>query len=136
MRLLFDTNVLIDAAVQSRTHHDTATQLLVHAERGNIDGIVTPSSITTCWYISTATYGVDPRPLFSYLSTVVDLARMGWAALSDALDAPDTADFEDEYIAAVGALAGAEAVVTRNLADFRGGPLTAYSPTEVLDALD
>lgn len=136
MRLLFDTNILIDAAVQSRAHHDTANQLLVHAERGDIDGIMTPSSITTCWYVSTATYGVDPRPLFEYLSTVVGLARMGWSALSDALDAPDDADFEDEYIAAAGAQAGAKGVVTRNPDDFRDGPLTAYRPAEVLDALE
>jgi predicted nucleic acid-binding protein len=136
MRILFDTNILIDAAVQSRAHHDTANQLLAHAERGDIDGIVTPSSITTCWYVSTAIYGVDPRSLFEYLSTVVDLARMGWSALSDALDAPDDADFEDEYIAAAGAQAGAEIVVTRNLDDFRNGPVTAYPPTEVLDALE
>mgnify|MGYP006292942663 CR=1 FL=1 len=136
MRLLFDTNILIDAAVQSRARHDTANQLLVHAERGNIDGVTTPTAITTCWYVSTATYGVDPRPLFEYLSTVVDLARMGWSALSQALDAPNDADFEDEYIAAAGAQAGAELVVTRNPDDFREGPLTAYHPTEVLDALE
>jgi predicted nucleic acid-binding protein len=136
MRLLFDTNILIDAAVQSRAHYEVANQLLVHAERGDIDGIVTPTSITTCWYVSTATYGVDPRPLFEYLSTVVDLARMGWSALSDALEAPNDADFEDEYIAAAGAQAGAKGVVTRNPDDFRDGPLTAYPPTEVLDALE
>jgi hypothetical protein len=62
--------------------------------------------------VSTATYGVDPRPLFEYLSTVFDLARMGWSALTDALKAPEDADFEDEYIAAAGAQAGADVVVT------------------------
>jgi hypothetical protein len=59
---------------------------------------------------------------------------MGWSALSDALDAPDDADFEDEYIAAAGAQAGAEIVATRK-DDFRDGPLTAYQPEEVLDVL-
>ncbi len=135
MRILFDTNILLDAAVQSRAHHDTANRLLVHAERGKIDGLTTASSITTCWYVSTATYGVDPRPLFEYLSTVFDLARMGWPALSQALDAPEDADFEDEYIAAAGVQAGAEIVVTRNAVDFREGPLTPYHPEEVLEAL-
>lgn len=135
MRILFDTNILIDAAVQSRAHHDTANRLLVHAERGDIDGVTTPTAITTCWYVSTATYGVDPRPLFEYLSTVFDLARMGWSSLSEALDAPMDADFEDEYIAAAGTQAGAEVVVTRDPDDFRDGPLTAYHPEEVLEAL-
>ena len=35
-----------------------------------------------------------------------------------------------------GAQAGADVVVTRNPEDFRDGPLTAYSPEEVLDALE
>ncbi|PSR01449.1 MAG: PIN domain nuclease [Bacteroidetes bacterium SW_8_64_56] len=136
MRILFDANVLIDAAVQSRTHHDAANQLLVHAERGTLDGLTTPTAIATCWYVSTATYGVDPRPLFEYLSATLGLAQMGWPALTDALKAPNDADFEDEYIAAAGAQAGAKVVVTRNANDFRDGPLTAHSPEEVLDALE
>lgn len=97
MRILFDTNVLIDAAVQSRDHHDAANRLLVRAEQGDLNGLTTPTAIATCWYVSTATYGVDPRPLFEYLSAILDLAQMGWPALTDALKAPDDADFEDEY---------------------------------------
>lgn len=135
MRILFDTNVLIDAAVETREHYDTANRLLASAERGAIGGLVAPASITTCWYVSTSTYGVDPRPLFGYLSTALDLARMNWPALSEALEAPTEADFEDEYIAAAGAQAGAEVVATRNTDDFRGGPLTAYHPEEVIEAL-
>lgn len=135
MRVLFDTNILIDAAVDTREHYDKANRLLGHTERGAIDGLAAPASVTTCWYVSPATYGVDPRPLFEYLSTVLDLARMGWPALSEALEAPSEADFEDEYIAAAGAQAGAEVVVTRNAGDFRDGPLTAYHPNEVLEAL-
>ena len=135
MRLLFDTNVLIDAAVQTRDHHDAANQLLIRAERGDLDGLTTPTAIATCWYVSTATYGVDPRPLFEYLSATIGLARMGWPALAKALKAPEDADFEDEYIAAAGAQAGADVVVTRNPEDFRDGPLTPHSPEEVLSAL-
>ena len=135
MRILFDTNILIDAAVQSRGHHDMANRLLIRAERGDIDGLTTPTAIATCWYVSTTTYGVDPRPLFEYLSATMGLAQMGWPALTDALTAPEDADFEDEYIAAAGAQAGANAVVTRNPDDFQGGPLTPHSPEEVLGAL-
>jgi len=135
MRILFDTNILIDAAVETREHYDTANRLLASAERGAIDGLVVPASITTCWYVSTSTYGVDPHPLFRYLSIALDLARMNWPALSEALEAPVEADFEDEYIAAAGAQAGAEVVVTRNTDDFRGGPLKAYHPEEVIEAL-
>ena len=68
--------------------------------------------------VATATYGVNPRPLFESLSATLGPARVGWLALVDALEAPDDADFEDEYIAAAGAQAGAEVVVTQTPEDF------------------
>ncbi len=40
MTVLFDTNVLIDAAVASRSHHGTAVRLIAAAERDTIDGLV------------------------------------------------------------------------------------------------
>lgn len=76
MRLPFDTNILIDATVQSRAHYEGPIRFWF-TPRGGIDGIVTSTSIATCWSVSTATYGVDPRPLFEYLLTVVDPAWMG-----------------------------------------------------------
>lgn len=135
MRILFDTNVLLDAVVRTRPYHEVANQLLAQAERGRIEGVTTPVSVATCWYVSTATYGVDPRPLFEYLSSVFDLARMGWSTLDGALSAPDSSDFEDQYIAAAGAQAGAELVVTRDIGDFEDTPLPPQHPKEVLESL-
>jgi predicted nucleic acid-binding protein len=49
MTVLLDTNVLIDAAVVSRSYHGTAVRLIAAAERDTIDGLVAPTSIATCW---------------------------------------------------------------------------------------
>lgn len=57
------------------------------------------------------------------------------AALRAALGAPDEADFEDLYLAAAGAQAGAECVVTRNESDFAPSDLTAYHPGELVAML-
>ena len=45
---IFDTNILIDAAVQSRGHHDTANRLLIHAERrGDLPTMARPEPAST-----------------------------------------------------------------------------------------
>jgi len=131
MRVLFDTNVIIDAAVPERAHHRVALQLFSRVDQGQITGLVTATSIATCWYVATVHHKVDPRPLFTVLEEIFSFAPMTRTALRAALEGPDSADFEDLYQAAAGAEAGAGCVVTRNEADFTHSRLTAYHPGEL-----
>lgn len=128
MRVLFDTNIIIDAAVPSRTNHDVALQLLGHVDRGRMYGLVAPTSIATCWYVAVGRHEVDPRPLFDVLESTFELALMNRTALREALQAPSNADFEDVYLAAAGVEAGAEIVVTRNEENFEAASLTPHHP--------
>jgi len=131
MRVLFDTNVIIDAAVPERAHHRVALQLFSRVDRGQITGLVAATSIATCWYVATVHHKVDPRPLFKLLEEMFAFAPMTRTSLRVALEAPDGADFEDLYLAAAGAEAGAGCVVTRNEADFTHSRLNAYHPEEL-----
>ena len=45
MTTLFDTNILIDAAVSTRRYHGAAVRLVAAAERGEIDGLFAPTSV-------------------------------------------------------------------------------------------
>jgi predicted nucleic acid-binding protein len=136
VRVLFDTNVIIDAAIPARTSHEIALRLLSEVDRGRISGLVAPTSLTTCWYVATTQHEVDPRPLFEILEAVFDFALMNRAALRVALDADQETDFEDIYLAAAGKEAGAEIVVTRNEQDFTGGPLTPYGPETLTSMIE
>jgi len=128
VRVLFDTNIVIDAAVPARPSHEVGLRLLSDVDRGRISGLVAPTSLATCWYVATTHHEVDPRPLFKTLEAVFDFALMNRTALRVALEADQKVDFEDVYLAAAGKEAGAEIVVTRNEQDFTDGPLTPYGP--------
>lgn len=136
MTVLFDTNILIDAAVSARTYHGIAVRLVAAAERGELDGLVAPTSIATCWYVSHDREQTDPRPLFELLADVMRIVPMGRSALRTALQNPGTDDFEDGYLAAAGAAAGAAAVVTRNESDFGSTALTPYHPLDLVEMLE
>jgi predicted nucleic acid-binding protein len=135
MRVLFDTNVIIDGAVPERSYHEEALRLLSHADRGRIGGLVAPISFATCWYVATAHHDVDPRPLFRAAETTCELAPMNRAALRRALEAGEEVDFEDIYLAEAGSEAGAETILTRNEQDFAEGPLTPHRPETFLSML-
>lgn len=40
MRILFDTNIIIDAAVPRRAYHAVALELIAHVDRGAASGLV------------------------------------------------------------------------------------------------
>jgi predicted nucleic acid-binding protein len=136
VRVLFDTNIVIDAAVPVRPSHEVALRLMSEVDRGRISGLVAPTSITTCWYVATSHYEVDPRPLFETLEAVFDFALMNRTALRVALGADPEVDFEDVFLAAAGKEAGAEIVVTRNEQDFTDGPLTPYGPETLTSMIE
>jgi predicted nucleic acid-binding protein len=134
--VLFDTNVLIDAAVARRTYHGAAVRLVAAAERGLIDGVFAPTSVATCWYVAHEREQTDPRPLFDLLADVMRVAPMGRSALRTALRSPGPDDFEDAYLAASGAAVGATAVATRNESDFDDPSLTPYHPVDLVEMLE
>jgi predicted nucleic acid-binding protein len=101
-----------------------------------IGGLVTPTSIATCWYVAHGGEQTGPRPLFELLADVVRMAPTGRSALRTALQNPGTKDVEDAYLAAAGAAAGAAAVVTRNESDFRSTALTPYHLLDLVKMLD
>jgi len=139
MRVLFDTNIIIDGAVPERPYHEEALQLLSYTDRGQITGLVAPVSFSTCWQVATTHHDVDPRPLFETIETAFELAPMNRAALREALQAgtktSSKADFEDAYLAGAGAEAGADIVVTRNEQDFTGSPPVPHRPETLLRML-
>ena len=77
MRVLFDTNVLVDAAVADRSHHQNAVSLIDEVERGSLSGVIAPLSLGTIWYLGVAHYETDPRPL------VEDLLIREWISKND-----------------------------------------------------
>ncbi|MFB6280039.1 MAG: type II toxin-antitoxin system VapC family toxin [Salinibacter sp.] len=135
MRILFDTNVLVDAAVLGRPYHQEAVRLVNLVEQDRLDSVLAPISLGTLWYLGTDVYDTDPRPLIQDLRHLMDFAPMGRSVLDRALDYDSDTDFEDMYLAEAGLSAGAEGIVTRNESDFAPTELTAYHSTELAEML-
>lgn len=136
MTIIFDTNVLVDAAVSSRTYHGAAVRLVAAAERGEVDGLFAPTSVATYWYVAHEREQTDPRPLFNLLADVMRVASMGRTALRTALQATAMDDFEDAYFAAAGVAVRASVVATRNEADFEDTSLTPYHPLDLVQMME
>lgn len=135
MRLLLDTNVLLDAVLGRAPFADDALALFAAAETGRLTGLVGATSLTTVHYIARKAFG-DARAIESVarLVRVFEVASVTRAVFEDAVAAP-LGDFEDAVLAHAGAHAGATGVVTRDPTGFAGGPLRVYTPADLLAAL-
>lgn len=58
MRILFDTNNLLDVLLNREPHAVTAAQLLVQVEQKRIDGLLGATSVTTIHYLTAKAIGV------------------------------------------------------------------------------
>lgn len=135
MKVLFDTNVVLDLLIDRAPHAEAAAMLFAAVERGIIGGCLGATTLTTIHYLTAKTLGREQaREAVAVLLSLFEIAPITRpvleAALTDNFD-----DFEDSVIHQAARQSGAQAIVTCNGKDFRGAELPVYAPEELLKVL-
>jgi predicted nucleic acid-binding protein len=135
LRLLIDTNVILDVVLGREPWAAEGALVLNTVRRGGAQGFVAAHSITTLHYIverqrdrTTASTAV------SDLLSVLQVHPVSTTDFHRAL-ALGLSDFEDAVQAAVALAVDAHFVVTRNERDFKGAPVECRTPGEILALL-
>jgi predicted nucleic acid-binding protein len=136
VRVLFDTNVILDVLIGRQPHFETGTLLFAALDQGRLDGAVCATTVTTVHYVAAKTLSANrARVLVHDLLTLFSIARVDSDVLVRALDLK-FADFEDAVVHEAARAAGMTAIVTRDAKGFRRATLPVYEPAELLAALD
>ena len=132
MRVLFDTNVVLDVLLARAPHVGPATTLLDHVAARTVDGLLGATTVTTIHYLATKAIGAAPaqRHLRTLLG-LFDVAPVTRAVLTDALDLAFP-DYEDAVLHEAARHASAKAIVTRDPKGFAKARLKVYAPEELL----
>jgi len=134
-RVLLDLNVILDVLQQRRPFFENSARVLALAEMGAIDGCVSAHSITTLFYLyAKAQSDAEARVAITDLLQFLSVATVDQRTIEQALALPYK-DFEDAVQMVAALHVGADYVVTRNIADFKMGPLPAIMPAELLALL-
>lgn len=132
IRVLVDTNVLLDV-ILARTPWDAeAVALMNAASTGIVEGYVASHALPTVFYLverekDTAT----ARGAVSDILDILDVVAVDEADLRRALTL-EVADFEDAVHAVAGLNAGVKYIVTRNPKDFRGAGVDTRTAGEIV----
>jgi predicted nucleic acid-binding protein len=135
MRVLFDTNVIVDLLLDRDPFSEAAATLTARVERGTLAGIVCATTITTVYYlVAKAANAEFARAQVRKLLELFEIAPVTRPVVEAAFELP-FGDFEDAVIHEAAREALAEAIVTRNLSDFSKSSLPIYDPVELISVL-
>ena len=136
MRILFDTNVVLDLLLDRKTHSEDAARLFASLGTPRVFGYLCATTVTTIHYLAGKVIGSRrAAEEIEHLLSLVEVAPVNRSVLESALRSK-LDDFEDAVLAESARQANVEAIVTRNLKDFRSSLVPAYSPKEMLMALE
>lgn len=133
MRVLVDTNIVLDFLLQREPFSQDAELLFQAIDVGEIVGYVTATTLTDIFYISRKhTRSVDQaRQAVSEILTAMMICPVDRVVLELAFNS-GLADFEDAVQIFSAVTQGLEAIVTRDAQGFLSSPLPVLSIQELL----
>ncbi len=132
MIILLDTNVVLDVLLDRDPFSAPASQLMSLVEKGEVVGFLCATTVTTIHYLATKVMGsTKAQNQIKNLLNLFEIAPVNRAVIRDALSS-GFSDFEDAVIYQAATHAGAEAIITRNVKDFKKSELPIYDSDEIL----
>ncbi len=130
MRVLLDTNVVLDVALARTPYDAAAARILDASNSGSVYLSITASSATDLYYVLRKEKGREVGLRFIRgLLACVDACSVDREILIAALNS-GFRDFEDAVQNAAVVKDRIDVIVTRNKADYQTSPLTVLTPEE------
>lgn len=132
MKLILDTNVVMDVFAERAPHYIEGNNLFVAAENGLFEGLLCATTVTTIHYLSEKMRSkVVALSQVRLLMGLFQIAPVNGPVLSEAVKLAFS-DFEDAVICQSAIAAGADGIVTRDPKGFRKSPIPVYTPADAL----
>ena len=135
MRVLLDTNIILDHLLEREPFVGDAKALLEKIESKQIEGFVTATTVTDIFYIAKKSKGAAlSKQYIRELLTLVEVSAVNRGILEAAL-ASNSDDFEDAVQLACAVSEGLDAIVTRNMQGFLDAAVEILTAGELLTRL-
>ncbi len=131
MRILFDTNVILDVLLNRKRFVELSSNLVGMVENKNIEGYLCATTITTLDYlIAKAVNRKQANFEIKKLLTIFNIADVNSTVLELSVNSAFT-DFEDAVQYYSGECCKVDGLVTRNAKDYKNTNLPIYTPDEL-----
>ena len=132
MRVLVDTNVVLDVLLEREPFVQAAVNVFCLAEQSRIDAFLCATTITTIDYLLIQSLPASKaRDALRKLITLFEIATVNRPVIERALGSK-IHDFEDAVLDEAGQMAGVDSIITRDTKEFAGSALKVFEPLEFL----
>lgn len=136
MKILVDTNIIIDDLAIREPFAESAAAILKLCMNGDVKGYIAAHSITNIFYILKSNFTVtERRNALKRICIFLEVIGIDNQKIIAALDNNDFTDFEDCLQAECARSLQLDYIVTRNTKDFKNSTVTALTPDEFLERI-
>ena len=135
MRILIDTNVILDILQKREPFFTDSYQALRKAIETDRECLVSASAATDIFYMLRKAFhsAQKAKDRIEQLSQIVTFADVQGVDIHTAL-MRSMPDFEDAVVDAAAERSGANCILTRNIKDFTGSFIPAITPTDFIQS--
>lgn len=137
MRLMIDTNILLDVLIHRDDFYENSKAVLKLCEDRFAQGFVSASAITDIFYITRKALG-STEDTYRIVGSILNIVKILTVTNEDVMNAfqMKAKDFEDCLMATCAKSNKCDCIVTRNKKDFLTFGVTLYSPEALLQLFD
>jgi len=134
MKVLIDTNVIIDVLGKNEKFYDDSYKIILLGLEGEIETIMSASAVTDVYYILKK-YIHDSVSLRENIFLLSNYLKICKATAEDITNAVllFIPDFEDAVVAAIAKREKADFIISRNESDFENSHIPAISPAQFIN---
>lgn len=136
MKVLIDTNVILDVLYKREGFYEDSLKIWKLCETRKIDGYISALSIPNIVYILRRE--LDPEKTLEVINSINLVFKIYDLKFDIIMQAAEkkTKDYEDALQMVTAQKLKASFIVTRNIKDFAGSKIIAVKPSELLERLD
>ena len=136
MRVLLDTDVILDFVLEREPYLEAAAELMDLNTRATYQGFVSSITPINVFYVGRKAVGATKaRQRISDLLVALEVCPVTHLTLSTALNLPFR-DYEDAVQHSSALAGGLDAIVTRNVKDYKNATLPILTPVDFLQHLN
>ncbi|MDI6688772.1 MAG: PIN domain-containing protein [Desulfobacterales bacterium] len=134
MKVLIDTNVILDMLAKREPFFEAAAKLLFLSAEEKIEAYITSNMVTDIYYVARRHYMQESqaRDMIHRLLQIFRVLEVGHKECLKALELP-MPDYEDALLSICAKRINAVYIVTRDLEHFKNSPVSPVSPGDFLN---
>ena len=135
MRLMIDTNIILDVLLEREPFFENSKSILDLCESRKIHGFISASTATDIFYLVRKSLK-STEEAYKALGNILNIVKILTVTNDDVNSAfiQRASDFEDCLLATCAKSNKCDGIVTRNQKDFLSFGIRIYSPEDVIDS--